>query len=477
MQAHLPAAKRRKRPQYPQLTKESIITKSKELPSNWLNLPLFGHEFALTLYNVFHKATNATYNTQDPDASIALGDGHSLLYSDLLDISTCLKNICQSTRDFKNTVGERGVVANESLKKTEISWTGAVAEELRRLISPRRSNGIFVHQHPTRNNTGTAETIDWAVARYKNGLVGEPIAGGDGKLVDVELAKKTTAYHSQNFVMVGNRPQDWPVILGFPSTPSETHLVLLITVDGAMWTVNILDTKIYDMGFLCTLYYGVHTLLAKSKATNSPIECNMPQPDLTPLKDPLFCKQERISVFQSNDKKQVFKYFDTSLRETLGTQPNLKFITAFSSLPNPSLTDVTSDGRVQRLSYDYILGHHVVSNIKQFVPILHTLDKLHQQSLVHSDVRLANMVFSKSEGYLIDFDLVDGKGVQYPWTLQRLEERHVDAHAPNVREPLHDRYSLGFVIEKYLGDNYRSIVLALNNMNSSLLDIISTIEN
>ena len=46
--------------------------------------------------------------------------------------------------------------------------------------------------------------------------------------------------------------------------------------------------------------------------------------------------------------------------------------------------------------------------------VLKALDHLHDQNIVHSDIQLANIVFTQDTSYLIDFDLADKEGILYP---------------------------------------------------------------
>ena len=56
-------------------------------------------------------------------------------------------------------------------------------------------NGVLFHQAPTRKQPekpGNPELADWYVAKYKDGVVHDPVAVVDGKLNDIKAAMKTS---------------------------------------------------------------------------------------------------------------------------------------------------------------------------------------------------------------------------------------------------------------------------------------------
>jgi len=54
--------------------------------------------------------------------------------------------------------------------------------------------------------------------------------------------------------------------------------------------------------------------------------------------------------------------------------------------------------------------------VKQFLPMLQDLQKLHTNDFVHSDIRIENLVFDDhgTTAWLIDFDLIGKVGTLYP---------------------------------------------------------------
>ena len=64
------------------------------------------------------------------------------------------------------------------------------------------------------------------------------------------------------------------------------------------------------------------------------------------------------------------------------------------------------------------------------------LGRMHEKEIVHSDVRLANMVFLQDgSGKLIDFDLADKVGTGYPVNYNyEFDERHPTAKSSQPRK-------------------------------------------
>ena len=109
---------------------------------------------------------------------------------------------------------------------------------------------------------------------------------------------------------------------------------------------------------------------------------------------------------------------------------------------------VDSAGNYHCLTYDYIKGTNVRSDLRQFYNILCALDNLHTAGYVHGDVRLENMIFAEgNEGYLIDYDFARKEGEHYPYNYNtELEVRHKTASPSQPMLKYHDRYSLSLCI-------------------------------
>lgn len=197
----------------------------------------------------------------------------------------------------------------------------------------------------------------------------------------------------------------------------------------------------------------------------------MPIEDLRPLNDLSKVDPNRIAVFQKGDR--VLKYYDSEAIEWNFRKPNVEILKSCTKLTNVKLDDITTDHRIQCLSYDFVDGNHQPTSVKQFVGILETLHMLHEKNIVHSDVRLANMIFHADNSHLIDFDLADKENTDYPRGYTKLVERLKETVQFSKRKKLHDRHSVKYVIEICLDVKLSS----LTDMQISLLDIIANLQN
>ena len=72
--------------------------------------------------------------------------------------------------------------------------------------------------------------------------------------------------------------------------------------------------------------------------------------------------------------------------------------------------------RFQCLRYAWREGDHQSKSARQFIHILKQLDKIHKSDFVHGDVRMMNLIFSKTtdEAWIMDFDFVGKVSTYYP---------------------------------------------------------------
>jgi len=110
------------------------------------------------------------------------------------------------------------------------------------------------------------------------------------------------------------------------------------------------------------------------------------------------------------------------------------------------------------LRYPFLKGASVAKKASEFVPLFEELAKLHEQDVVHGDVRAYNMIFVEGcGGKLIDFDYSGKHGTRpYPpgyWRDLEDTKRHVRAVAGQPMRKEHDCFSLGAVMAMYRCDH------------------------
>ena len=101
------------------------------------------------------------------------------------------------------------------------------------------------------------------------------------------------------------------------------------------------------------------------------------------------------------------------------------------------------------ISYPWIEGSHVASNVGQFHALVVALQKLHESGLCHGDIRGSNVLFSENS-MLIDPDFMGEAGKKrYPRNFNRdIPDggRHTDASQDNCLQPAHDWFALGAIM-------------------------------
>ena len=182
------------------------------------------------------------------------------------------------------------------------------------------------------------------------------------------------------------------------------------------------------------------------------VVCKVPEGSfkVEPLKDFTLTRVLKLpNVYRHNN--HVVKLFDTNS----GIQTNIDLVTTVLGddyLDGIKAQSLTTDQRYQLLEYKYICGSsgpraHKVCDL---LPVARTLQKLHDHKYVHSDVRLANIVFmDNNDSKLIDFDLADRCGSKYPFGYNSdFLERHPSANQCSPRNICHDRYSLFYLVKQ-----------------------------
>jgi hypothetical protein len=223
----------------------------------------------------------------------------------------------------------------------------------------------------------------------------------------------------------------------------------------------VLDPK-FETFFLPLFYTAVHRLLMYDGRL-----CSAPLPHFVPCEpwfdllkregrvvplaaDPLRARAFCVSTDTSRSVVKVFH--DTSRLANLGILNRVLGSEDHPYFPDAKV-DLTLNG-VGYLQYTWMEGSHIASRFDQFGDILTALLALHEERIVHGDIRSANLLFRDAESKLLDFDLsgkVDGR--TYPPGFQRDigddGQRHPEAEAGADLALEHDHHALAFVMRQY----------------------------
>lgn len=470
----------------------STMAKDKKADEILPEKPLYYHWLALKIYNTHLKVM--TFFTSDglyTDACRSLGkitcDGISVNISDLEKCSDFIKMASSFSCLAKNEVG-RGVMSNSEIRTSELAFSAFYSRALDRFLFPDERIGACLHQGPNRERPGgqgSPESSDLYIVPFRlstapKGTVagdhecepGAPIGEADVKLQDFGKAIRESALYNLSSMDTTFGQKHYPVLLSFPATVVNTQLEAHVIRDNSLWRIILCNSRPWNPSFLATLYIAVHYV----------IQAEIVWPLTSPSR-PCLQKSSNLGSTYFNDRVyvnggRVHKLYDTKFN---ADHPNIDIVKSIGGLENPVLVELTTDGRVLDLSYDYIEGDHKPTSLRQFTKVVQTLHKLHAINYVHGDVRKENVVFN-TEGHLIDFDLACPAGNKYPKGYNYFfPERHVEAIELSKMELVHDRYSLQYLMRQVHveGKNVKAkeqVCADLLNMQKSLQDIAGELE-
>jgi len=313
---------------------------------------------------------------------------------------------------------------SNTVRNVEALYTSLLSSELDKYLYSN-CECYCLHQAPLQSDSKP----DFVVVTLQNGSPHTPKLVADFKVDDYGHALHESfsyCFHVYRnlgslipiLVMPGTT-EKFSLILCFPSQSSKgaTDNIVYIEIRKEVSTTNQNElTKMFR-----AMRYAVQHIGEVEKGVFGVVKL------VYPLNRRVFC---------SIDWK-VFKFYDNT-RDS--GKPNEDIILSFQPLCNLQLLGLSSDKRFLCLQYDYIIEKSFTC-LDDFSPIISTLDELHERNLVHSDIRLQNMVCS-SPSKLLDFDLCDKDGVPYPSTYnhEHIYERHPGARRNAPRLKHHDQY-------------------------------------
>jgi hypothetical protein len=119
----------------------------------------------------------------------------------------------------------------------------------------------------------------------------------------------------------------------------------------------------------------------------------------------------------------------------------------------PRVTDVIDrmnwmwkmQGELVVISIPFVEGNHFASTVEDFIPVVRTLQRMHEEGYVHGDIRCFNIVFGKG---LIDLDFGGRiESAKYPpgYNIRILDGERLGRASQNITK-WHDWYALIHVI-------------------------------
>ena len=344
--------------------------------------------------------------------------------------------------------------------------TATLAVGLERFLFPTDAgippDGVCCHQMPI--SDGSRVKSDFSVFPYPVGnRIFEQnafVAVSDFKKSDFRQSKIESFAYS----LAQQKGNTALVRLLFPMTKHRVMLQIYVPISGSVLLINIFDGDTSEANlaqFFCMLFVGVKYLL------HSPIKSTMaPHPiDDNKLKLNYYAKDTNPRVLISEDNF-IYKLYDT-----VRNKPQLEV--AKLVLCDATVEQLSDDRRYCYLKYKY-REDDANPDLNSFQKILNQLHEIHEKEYVHSDIRRQNIVLGKHSACIIDFDLAEKEGVNYPLTYNsspKIKEWHPRAEAGLPREKIHDVHALDVIMRSY---NFSGIMEQYRS-GKSLLEIATTV--
>ena len=321
----------------------------------------------------------------------------------------------------------------------EHTYSSVIFQALDRFLFPGGTEGCVLHQpvlakdHKQHNNRP-----DGYVLYFKDGLPSLPILVSDFKKEDKDY---DTALNESigYFQVVVSAARLYVPMLVMPCTPNQLSLFLCWPTDNRNHaTIRILEKVEPNEKFFSALKFAVEKVNGVGGSNQRfQVEPIQGVALIEVLKSP--------NVYKLNN--HVYKLFDTNY-STKVNNDLVEKILGKNYLSEMAVQQLTRKGCYCLLTYQYILPASGVRTLDDFKPVAVALQKLHDAKYVHSDVRMANIVFTDDgNSKLIDFDLTDKIDTLYPKGYNDdFPERHPEANERGVRKIVHDRFSFIYLI-------------------------------
>ena len=432
----------------------SVLAKKKSRDEVFLSMPLQTHWFAVSLYGVFAKFKETTFDRLETWSVEIEGQQYTL---DLKILTKASKLIQTASRLRHDAAGvPHGISATKGLRESELALSSLFSVAINLLLcSGPDLDTMLIHQGPVRKKPrkqGNPDSADLLGVRLSGNSRCDPyesIFVSDLKLCDKDTSDKETALYGKFLSLNQNNPSDAQcmLVLGLSGTPFAATLWAYVMGNRRVWAIPIVsDVFPYEPSLLATLTIGL-LFLSSNPVFYQVLEHPKPFRDLevTPLKAN---KHNRTYLKTEGSHQTVVKFFDS---EDMVRRSNVHIMNIAGMVVQENL--MTTDGKVSYIEYKYYDGGHQPVALRQFHNILCMLHQLHVKGYVHGDIRPSNLVFDQHgrDGYLIDYDLV-GKNKQdfYPVGYYYSKAiRHKDARAGRPMQQSHDRHSLALILEEH----------------------------
>ena len=418
---------------------------------------LYGHWFAIQLYNIYLQAIAQTTTTASdmPQHKYIFefrGKEFQIAKSHLEDAVRSIRASCNLAKSSES----RGISSDSYMCASELSFSCLYSRSLDRFLFKDPTKGACLHQAPScvrvPGNIATLEKMDTcAIALNRNGSPSSPVLFADLKqsLDNMDKACRESALYAVNGVAEYSGRRSWPIKLGIPSTRQCSMQKVYTASNKILYEMEVAKGEPHNEALLLTLYVAVSSLIESPIDSPQAITCPLPEKGVK-VKE----VNDRVICCEKGGKTYICKLYDSSEEEW--NIPNLELIKIFDYFKEAETLKLSNDGRLSMLRYQYIPNGNCDKphNLQHFKGVLKCLEKLHDSGYVHGDVRIENIVFTSDGSFLIDFDLARKENLQscYPIGYSTtFDVRHPSAKPHRLLNKEHDVYSIKKVICSFFG--------------------------
>ena len=219
---------------------------------------LYGHWFAIQLYNIYLQAVAQTTTTASdmPQHEYIFefrGKKFQIAKSHLEDAVRSIKASC----NLAETSESRGISSDSCMCSSELSFSCLYSRSLDRFLFKDPTKGACLHQAPSRvrvpANIATLEKMDTcAIALNHNGSPSSPVLFADLKQSFDNMVKacRKSALCAINGVAEYSGRRFWPIQLGIPSTRQCSMLKVYIASNKTLYEMEVAKGEPHNKALL-----------------------------------------------------------------------------------------------------------------------------------------------------------------------------------------------------------------------------------
>jgi hypothetical protein len=404
--------------------------------------------------NISSKSSIASFHTPELDQILHAELIHWVEYLNAPHNDKCDATASKIMALFTGARAQYGLFAVDNAR--ELAFSSMFAATLQQ----HWSQDLFVcHQSPL-DDMSVQSTAD-IIVYYNNDMQSRnyrPIAVFECGMGSQSKSLQLSAYCGNCFAaQFPPLDKHQPVVFGFELLDIQTSQPLLVMHAACPLHDKFTCRTIWRGGLQQTILAKVLHALEMMARNNL---CHAEQ------------RSARIAARIATIGNVAYKLFDSN--DSSRQHTHYRFLPTSCNLKH--LFD-TSHWQYQVIRYNLIQGKHCPTLVRQVMQVINMLGVMHNEHIVHGDVRRHNIVFGQDESSLIDFDFAGVEGHAYRFEPNRSIDDgcfHDDVGLGKPMRCEHDRYSLQCILVQFdteVDSDYSQIIKQLASSQLSLSHI------